>query len=375
MGYTVEVRAPDLTMLGQVSDWLRLEAVTAFNGVGTWTVSFGADSRVGALLEPGGGLVIRRNGDYLIGGPFRTLSKERSRDNPDGALTIAGVSYDKVLDRLAFPNPAATVDTQDGQAYHTVTGAAETVIRTYVNANAGPGALLDRRVPGLTLAADQARGTEVTGNADFDVLIELISKLALTDGLGWRVVPVGAGLQFQVYQPADLSGVVRFSWPLGNLTSYRWEQNAPQATREIVAGQGMGVWRLFRQTVDTAAEADWVYPVEHFIDRRDTNDDDLLSQAGTEALAQDAGGFTVSFQTIDTHGVQYGRDWNLGDKITVIVDGVEVSDVVREVTFTADAAGETVAPVIGPPGATMAPAVQVALRKIISAIQTQQRRR
>src|SRR5690606_24263276 len=54
----------------------------------------------------------------------------------------------------------------------------------------------------------------------------------------FRVVQVGDALQFQVFQPADLSGTARFSFRLGNLTDANYSTTPPTCTRAIVVAGG-----------------------------------------------------------------------------------------------------------------------------------------
>lgn len=372
--YTVQLRRPDRALVGQVTDWTQIKALPTFNGVGTYAVDFPLGQYVD-LLEPGGGILIARHGQVLIDGPYTNITQTRSKEAPDGTITLSGVSDEHVVaDRLAYRDPAHAANVQ-ATALDTRTGPAETVIYAYVNANAGPAALPARVTPGLALAPNLARGSVVTGNATFDVLSDLITTLALTDDLGWRVNPVGTGLVFEVYQPRDLTATVRFSWDLANILSYTYGTGSPLVTRETVLGSGTGTARVIVEVGDPAAETEWLRRIEKVLDQSSTTDAPTLTQAGTAQLATDAPALNLTIQPTDTATAAFGIDWGLGDKVTVIVAGAELSQVVRQVDVTVNELGEVLFPVIGIPGTTNVPWTYTQARALIKAVQDQQRRR
>lgn len=372
--YAVQLRRPDRALVGQVTDWTQIKALPTFNGVGTYAVDFPLGQYVN-LLEPGGGLLVTRHGQVLIDGPYTNITQTRSKEAPDGTITLSGVSNEHVVsDRLAYRDPAHAANAQT-TALDTRTGLAETIIYAYVNANAGPAALPARVTPGLALAPDLARGSLLTGNATFDVLSDLITTLALTDDLGWRVNPVGTGLVFEVYQPRDLTATVRFSWDLANILSYTYGTGGPAVTRETVLGAGTGTARVIVEVGDPTSEGEWSRRIEKVLDQSSTADVTTLTQAGIQQLATDQPALNLTIQPTDTATAAFGIDWALGDKVTVIVAGAELSQVVRQVDVTVNELGEVLFPVVGIPGTTNIPYVYTQTRALTKAIQDQQRRR
>lgn len=372
--WTVLLRGPDLRHIGQVDQFTRIECLPVFNGVGTWLVEL-PSYRLPALPQ-GGGVIIMRAGQVLMAGPYTSLRSVRDEGAPSGQLTLGGVSDEQVIaDRVAYPVPSQPPSNQAANAYDLRTGLAETVAKAYVANNAGPAASAVRQTAGLTVEPDLARGATVTGSARFDNLADLTSSLLATSGLGWRVAWAPGALEFQVYQPADLSGLVRFSWDEGPLRKLDYLLTAPVGTREIVAGDGEGTARIFRSTGDGAAEAEWGRRIERFVDRRDTSDTALIDQEGAESLLEDAARVQFDITVTDTAKVQFGRDYTLGDVVTVVGDVTEQADVVREVHFAVAADGESIAPTIGTPNATAIPAEYLALGRLLRAIGDQARRR
>ena len=94
-----------------------------------------------------------------------------------------------------------------------------------------------------------------------------------------------------------------------------------------------------------------------------------LDQAAYEALIDGAGVAKLSVTPIDTERVKFGRDYNLGDKVTVSIDGVSFSDVLREIRLTDSLEdGATISPLVGTDGATETPELYKRVRELETAL-------
>ena len=352
----VYVRNSTLQRVGQVDDYTSLTVVPRFNAVGAFTMEISADSAKAPLLVEGNGLIIRTAaGDLVDSGPIRTVDWSRSEtDAGSGKLTIAGVSDTAVLaEYTCWPNPAAAIGSQADTVYKISNVQAETAMRTLVNLNAGPGALATRRHPLLTLAPDGARGPLITRQVNqFDSLLSVLTDIADAAGLGFRVVQVGAGIQFQVYTPTDRSGTARFSFGLGNLLDANYTTTPPTCTRAVVVAGGQSSPRQCR----TYDRTDPLFPglvIEKFVDLTsvDTASVDLVAQmdqAAEEALTSGAGKGSLTISPIDIPLLRYGRDYQVGDTVSAQVRTTWMTDVVHEVTLTCTAAdGTTVKAAVG----------------------------
>ncbi len=241
----------------------------------------------------------------------------------------------------------------------------------------GPGALADRRIPHLNLT-DSSVGLGIGDTVRFDALGEKLEEWCKRRDVAYRFI-YNADTQkvdLDIYAPKDRSKEVRFSPELGNLTEYIWTLSAPKITRAIVGCAGEGKDRYLKQKVDTASETEWGMQIEQFIDRRDipvkTNmatgqptkaDPELtadeytaalesVDDALTTALAEGEKNGNFQIYPIDTDDCKFGRDYFVGDIVTVAVDGAEYSDVVREVTISVDDGGNAtdIRPKIGEQG-------------------------
>ncbi|MFF2852694.1 siphovirus ReqiPepy6 Gp37-like family protein [Streptomyces sp. NPDC058001] len=353
----VYVRNSTLQRIGQVDDYTSLNVIPRHNAIGAFTLEIAADSDKASLLVEGNGLIIRTaTGDHVMSGPIRTVDWTRSSsDGGGGKLTIGGTDDTEVLARYAcWPSPGSAIGSQSASVYKISAAAAETAMRTLVNVNAGPGALASRKHALLTLAADGLHGGPLVREVNqFDNLLTVLQDIANAAGLGFRVVQVGAALQFQVYAPTDRSGTARFSFGLGNLTDASYTTTPPTCTRAIVVAGGGSSPRVCK----TYDRPDPLFPglvLEQFVDQTsvDTASVDLaaqMDQAGAEALTNGAGQGSLSISPIDIPNLRYGRDYSVGDTVSAqLRGGAWYTDVVREVTLASSADnGTTVKATVG----------------------------
>ncbi|MCZ4506931.1 siphovirus ReqiPepy6 Gp37-like family protein [Streptomyces sp. ActVer] len=352
----VYVRNSTLERIGRVDDYTSLSVIPRFRAVGAFSMDIAADSDNAALLVEGNGLIIKTaSGDTVLSGPIRTVDWTRSAsDSGGGKLTVGGLDDTEVLTRYScWPNPTAAIGSQTDSVYKIDVAAVETGMRNLVNLNAGPGALVSRKNPLITLAANGLHGPALVREVNqFDNLLTVLQDIGAAASLGFRVIQVGGNLQFQVYEPADLSGLARFSFGRGNLTDASYSTTPPTCTRAIVVAGGGTSPRVCK----TYDQADPLFPglvIEQFVDQTsvDTASVDLVAQmdqAGAEALANGAGQGSLSMSPIDIPRLRYGRDYTVGDTVAAqLRGGAWYSEVVREVTLTSTASDTSVKATVG----------------------------
>lgn len=352
----VYVRDSTLHRLGQVADYTDLTVVPRFNAIGAMTMTISADSPSAPLLVEGNGLIVKTAaGQTIMSGPIRTPDWSRSEsDAGSGKLTIGAVSDEELLSRYTcWPSPTAVIGSQTASVYKINVAAVETGMRDLVNLNAGPGALASRKNPLLNLATNGLHGAALVREVNqFDNLLTVLQDIAGAAGLGFRVIQVGSALQFQVFQPADLSGTARFSFGLGNLTDASYSTTPPTCTRAIVVAGGGTSPRVCK----TYDRTDPLWPglvLEQFVDQTsvDTASVDLVAQmdqAGEEALTSGAGQGSLAISPIDLPLLRYGRDYNVGDTVAAqLRGGAWYTDVCREVTLASSAGGSSTKATVG----------------------------
>ncbi|GAB2329225.1 siphovirus ReqiPepy6 Gp37-like family protein [Streptomyces variabilis] len=353
----MEVRDKSLARLGLIRpEDLALTVEDTFNNVGAWALRLPSEHPLAdALRLPGAGVVITGPSDVLMSGPVSASEYAATADDRRGSISFKGISDTCVLaDMLAWPEPANPDVTSQAAGHDTRTGSAESLMHAYVAANCGPLAPEPRRRTGLVLGADLARGPVITKSARFPQLGQLLTEIGLTADLGFRIVQRGSALVFETYPVADRTREVRLDVLAGTLSGQRVAVSPPGATRVIVAGQGDLADRTFvavDNDTSTSAEADWGRRIERFVDQRNTNDLAELTQAGDELLA-DEGATGIAVQAVpveDAAFMDYGRDWGMGDRVTVIAGGQELVSTVTGVVIKADEDGFRLGATLGDP--------------------------
>lgn len=374
MAIQLLVTDEDLVPQGDpLAGWTNLDVTTRFNEPASGSVTMPAYPDTMAQLQAGRRLVVTRDRQVWCAGPMeipQDLAYGVGTDGeaPPGRVTV---NFTDDLARpagyLTWPAPASAWTAQPATARQILTTNAETIIRTLVNENCGPAARADRRIPNLTLAPVAAVGTTTSVNTRFEGLLATCRRVAIDGGgLGFRTRQTAAGIEFEVYQPADRTKTARFSEGLGNLRSLTYKQSAPTVTHALVTGSDQATPRAYVEVADTAAAATW-WRVEQLVNGSADNDAaGELTQDGTEALAQGSAPVELATVTVDTPDLRAGRDYGLGDRVTVMLPtGIEVVDLVRSIHLQATPnAGEHVTALIGSPSATSDPQVVQLVREL-----------
>jgi hypothetical protein len=325
----------------QIDPYESAEIVARLNDVSTWQVTLPTDTEAGALFTADSFARLEVVLDAAIwrSGPVAHL--ERIVDLDGDMLQVTGVDDTVWLQRRnAHPQPATAVPPYATTAYDVHTGQMSTVLAELVRVNAGPSAVVDRRVPGLAVPVPAPIGPTITVSARWQNLLTLCQDTALPADLCFDVVD----LSFRVYAAAD-RGVV-FSAGLETLGGWTMVAEAPKANKVVVAGSGQLAARTIVEQSDASSIGTWGL-AETFLDRRDTADLTELNKSGTEALAAGVPPTTVVFTPLDTDGQTFGRDWALGDLVTVIAGGLTIHDQIREIHVTLDDNGATIIPSVG----------------------------
>lgn len=336
--YRVTVRSPSMVPVGEVGRLSSLKVTPRFNAVGGFEIEIPFQDPKAALLNKGCWVEFLSNDSVIMAGQIRGRKLIEDADNIGGTLTAYGPSAEQVLaDHLAYQVPTSAASSQGSDDYDNRTGVAETVLKQYVNLNAGPGALAARNsLTPIAIETDLGRGASVKGSARMTNLLDLCATLATPGGVGFRVVfNVSGQLEFQVFVPTDRSGSAKFGLDLGNLVSYEYTEEASRSTAVVIGGSGDGIARTFREIIDTAAQTTWTHRTEVFVDKRDTADVSELDQAGSQESVDNGPVTGLAIKTADIPNLRFNVDYFLGDKVSVPAAGI--TDVLREVEITWDA--------------------------------------
>jgi hypothetical protein len=330
--YRVIIRNPSRTRTGEIQSFTKLILQPRYNDVGSWSMDIAVDHPQSRLLVPGAWLTFMAGNFEVCSGQLRGLKVTWSNSETGaGTLNAYGPTAEVVIgDRLIYQVPGSAATSQAAFAYDTRTGVGETIIKQWVDLNAGPSALATRSISGLKIEPDLGRGATITGSPRMDNLLTFIQPLAESAGLGFRVAfGTDDTMEFQMFIPYDRSGTAKFGRELGNLTSLEYVQEAPKSSDVVVGGSGLTTARIFRETIDSPSIKTWGARSETFFDLNNSADPVELDQAGTQEMVQNGPVVGLTIKTIDTPYLTFGIDYNLGDVVSVPEYGI--TDVLRGV--------------------------------------------
>ncbi|MFC6038434.1 siphovirus ReqiPepy6 Gp37-like family protein [Paenisporosarcina macmurdoensis] len=207
----------------------------------------------------------------------------------------------------------------DGQAYDGQTADAETLMKQFVNNNAVL-TTSERIISDLTVAPNLNRGSSFFYQTRFKNLKDELEKLSITSGLGWEVQFDGSSYLFDVSEGRNLTSTqnihppVIFSVEFDNVRSQKViESSLDYKNVAIVAGQGEGAAR----EIAFIGTASGLARNEIFIDARDIAEDGNLQDRGQQKLDEYAKVESFETSVLPYGPFEYGRDWQLGDIVTV----------------------------------------------------------
>ena len=340
----------DLSYLGQVDDYQALIYRRKWTNCGEFEITLGYRC---PLLQVNRFIMLDED-------PKRSGFIEYVQyDDEKETYTAKGFSLIKLLEtRITIP--------PTGKAYQKYKGTPAEVMQQLVASNAIVPEDSRRVLPNLVLGSRPPSGEKITYETRYNVLAEDIRAIANSHSLGteielnWKdrklefVVRQGVNhTAGQVTQPR-----VIFSDAYDNISEQIYTQDiSSERNVGYVAGRGEGEERKIVM-VDLAGASGFDLK-EVFIDARDVDEDEdeetLLRERGMAKLAAMRAANSYDFTVLNGQTLQYLRDWDLGDLVTVMSDGMNtmIDERVLEVEEVYDTSGVQITPTVGEPEKTL----------------------
>lgn len=280
-------------------------------------------------------------------------------------FTSYGAGMADLLKRRAILYPAQSAGAMK-------TGAGETVMKAFVDENAGPsatmanGRLADGVTSGLTVEADTGAGSAWEGSRENKGLLETCQEIAVATLVDFGVLrsnppdPLGFLFRAKAYPWGDdrtTVGLVPatgrnaagnvpvvFSVGFANMGAPVYSLNrGSEVNAVIVLGQGLESMRAFEERTNPTAIAASPWNRREAV--RNANQEAAaagLQTVGDAALIDLQAHESFTFSVLQTNSCRYGRDYDVGDTVTTLYHGTERHYQVRSATVTVQGGSEQI---------------------------------
>ena len=308
--------------LGPLGEIAGLEINQRAHGPAGGLIDTWSDLRVVRLVRDGvmaGIEILDDTNTTIFEGWVTETATEFDKSLDVGTVQLTVVDLLDVLTGVdSRPEPGTLTPPFATNAYHELTGTVTEVVAALVDAHCGQAAPVARRR--LTVDTPTPAGPTINLAVRFKkTLAEKVESLAVEHGLVVNVYHDPAtGLRFSV-KVAEAKPRVIVGPDVGNVDRYSYGWSRPEATHVIAGGQG----ELTARTFATAELLNPRWPMrrEQFIEHTEIDNAADLEDAAEEHLVSVAGGnwFSVDVAAASTSRQQFGRDFDLGDTITLRV--------------------------------------------------------
>ena len=331
VSYTVIAYSSVGTRLSYSDDVLSLDCTRAVNGIDIFNLTYLTTANsvqylvAGSIVE-----VYRQDPDAGIASyrEFSGIVREIVRTVTDTDITaIRAVGFTALLADRIVAYRAGVANRSQFTAVP-----AETVLKTLfdynlgASATTGNGRLLSGVLSGATTTASAGTGNAISIACHADNLLTAMQAVQEVGGGDFDVIYTApATYTFTWYlgqRGTDRSASVIFSIPNGSIGQITTTYSAiTDTTAAIVGGQGEGVDRVY--AVRPAVPPTGMSLREGWVDARQSTTLAEYQQRGDIALEEATRARSrIDVVVVQTTALRYGRDYFLGDLVSISVDGV-----------------------------------------------------
>ena len=361
--YQIIVRNQAGAQVAILTTWRTLEYVLRLNDVGSYTLELDGDLAVVDEFVVDGQVEIRRRDQdagvdwYTDFRGFHRTEQERNEQDGRSVYVSQGVDFKHLLARRVI----LYSDTTAGAGK---TGPGETVMKSYVEENAGAGAFENGRIfdgifPDFTVQADGGAGLAWAGNKPFRSLLETLREIADVTDVDFDLVATGpAAFEFQA--KAEPLGIDRTTVGINPATGLNGAGNAPvifsldfgnmeipaltthrinEVTVALVLGEGAAINREIVRRPPGATpsgpvtDSPWNY-IEGIKLANQVPTIAGLNAAGDAMLQELKARVTFTFRVLQIPSTLYGRDYFVGDRVTARYKDTEHNFQITAATVT-----------------------------------------
>jgi len=233
--------------------------------------------------------------------------------------------------------------------YDRIKGAAETAVKHYVSTQLVNPTDQNRKIANLAIATDQQRGDQIAWQCKFTKLDEELYSIAQLMDIGWNIQMVDGGLIFDCMVGVDRTvnqtdrAPVIFNRQWHSLNSYEYTYDTFSAVNmAYIGGDGEEEQQYVTKIYD--AEETGIWREEGYHEVR-SDDVDEVDYGGEAYLKENQEKENIEGEA--SGSLEYKKDWNLGDYVTVRIARGQIDKQITEVTEVYERANTKIVPTFG----------------------------
>jgi microcystin-dependent protein len=339
--FRIYIRDRYYYIIDELKEWIEFKFVQRFNNIGTWQLKISTRSLAAKHMNEFSGIVVKTEMEGVLTTIFSGSVSTQWEETSD-YISMAGNDDNELLMSTARPNPSQS-EAPYSSDYFVNTAIASTAFIDLVQRNLGSFSPAAWRIPQLIMATDPLLGSNITIRARFDTILGLLRGYAIvpgSGGLGFRILQsdtIEGAIEFQIYQPRDMSSDTQFGVELQTASDYRRVYTRPGANYFIIGGgDDFGINRTIVEGGDATNISEVGRRIPVFVDARGITNLSELNQKLAEQLAGVVSSNSVQVLVAQVPSMQYVRNFYLGDVVTAVVRGVPYARVIQDIEFNFD---------------------------------------
>ena len=345
----IEAYSPDLkTRVENIPNFLSLDATRSWHATDPATFSLPYNHRAVPYLDVGTPVRVMYRKGVFMSGRIEKVTTPLFIGASTPSVSFEAQSWWQLLDyTLGYPNPLG--QTQQNSWWSQM-GKSETVVKNYVQLN-----LEQRAQHPISIIVSEGRGPNTSITSRWQPLSERALATMDASGLVFTLEHMTAaeGFDQSYYRPLifDCHWGVVHPLKLNRLNVVAggtYTVSAPTATSVLAGGRGQGTTRMYRTATITDAHPLWKR--EGYVDASDIKDDaqadPVVTPAQADQMTQDKADEELSklgpkssldVTLRDWDSWSYRRPYEVGDRVSVDVNGLTVTDRIESVRLTVSA--------------------------------------
>ncbi len=247
---------------------------------------------------------------------------------------------------MVYQTSGGIVDDPAYTGYDIRTGPADKVAKELVFFNAGIGACSDqfgtRAIPYLAVAAPTAVGGVITSSARGENLLTQVQDVCASGSVNFQTTQVGNELVFDTFIGNNLAqnNDLIFSVESGNLKDYTLASGHPTANMIWGCGPDTGPDKTMLPSGDIASIGSfgrwesWISAATSKATDSSAIINASMVQTNNLALTQSIINTSMTLTIQETDQVRYPRDFQLGDKVIIVVGSRQVTEIITAIQYS-----------------------------------------